>query len=411
MVSEPLFQTSVEHFRNRIGGTTYARLIARLREVNHDIITRGIRPYAGSTLVTGYSYEEFYDWDLYFENLYLSHYGVSQYCRTNLEIFLERQLASGFVARTLINPRQRQHFKPFLAQTALLGCRQTGDTRWLRGKYYDRLKKSIDYWFWFQDYDKNGLAVWDSADHSGMDNQQSRAGVTDSMTVEGVDLNCYLVRELRAMALLAQALDRGDDHDRYTAQAESLAALVQHTFWDEGDGFYYDRDERQDALVRVKSVAGFIPLWLDTVTPERARRVIATHLCNPDEFWLQYPISTYARTEPDYYQERTGDECNWRGTTWIPTNYMVFHGLLKHGYTDIAEDLAYKTFEMALRETSTREYYNAETGVGQGLNPFWGWSSLAYVMPLEFEMRHDPTELSLEPIAAPLRDMLSVKFE
>jgi hypothetical protein len=411
MVREHLFQTSVEHFRNRVGSATYARLLTRLREVNHDICTRGIRPYAGSTLVTGYSYEEFYDWDLYFENLYLSHYGVSQYCRNNLEIFLERQLASGFVARTLINPRQRQHFKPFLAQTALLGCRQMGDTRWLRGKYYDRLKKYLDYWFWFQDFDKNGLAVWHSADHSGMDNQESRAGEMDALTVEGVDLNSYLVRELQAMALLAEALDKGDDRDRYIAQAQALTALLQRTFWHDADGFYYDRDERKAALVKVKSVAGFVPLWLDAVVPEAARRLVNEHLCNPDEFWLQYPISTYARTEPDYYQARTGDECNWRGTTWIPTNYMVFHGLLKHGYTEIAEDLAYKTFEMVLRETSTREYYNAETGVGQGLNPFWGWSALAYVMPLEFEMRHDPTALTLEPLAAPVRDMLTIKFE
>jgi hypothetical protein len=40
--------------------------------------------------------------------------------------------------------------------------------------------------------------------------------------------------------------------------------------------------------------------------------------------------------------------------------------------------------------TQTREYYNAETGTGQGLNPFWGWSTLAYAMLLELEMGTTP---------------------
>lgn len=72
---------------------------------------------------------------------------------------------------------------------------------------------------------------------------------------------------------------------------------------------------------------------------------------------------------------------------------MIFHGLMDYGYTDIAKELAYKTFDMVLSEDETREYYNGETGTGEGLNPFWGWSSLAYVMPLEYEMEYNPSAI------------------
>ena len=41
-----------------------------------------------------------------------------------------------------------------------------------------------------------------------------------------------------------------------------------------------------------------------------------------------------------------------------------------------------------------REFYNGETGSGQGLNPFWGWSTLAYLMPVEYQLKYDPTDLS-----------------
>lgn len=402
---------AIERFQHKIGSQQWDRLQKRLDEVNSHIRNRGIRSFQGQAdLLTGYSYNEFYDWDLYFEDLYLSYYGVPRYCRTNVEAFLDRQLECGFVARTLVDPRMRQHFKPFLAQIALLGSRQTGSFAWLNEKYYERIKKYLDYWFWYCDFDKNGLCVWDSADHTGMDNQVSRAGALYSMTVEGVDLNCYLVRELQAMAILAAELGRPGEQAAFEQHAAEQIRRINDTFWDEQDGFYYDRHEHKGELVRVKSAAGFIPLWLGIVPPERVGRLVENHLHNPDEFWQAYPLACYAKTEPDYYQERRGGECNWRGTTWIPVNYMVFHGLMKQGYPALAEELAYRTFAMVLNEEATREYYNAETGGGQGLNPFWGWSTLAYGMPLEYELGYDPTDLNCKTVQPILHDLMDKVF-
>lgn len=403
---------AVARFRNTIGEKTWERLLTRLREVNRDIRTRGIRPGGkGHDLLTGYSYDEFYDWDLYFENLYLSYYGVSRYCRNNLECFLDQQLPCGFVGRSLIHPRMRQHFKPFLAQIALLGGLQTGRFDWLLPKYYGRLAKSIDYWFWHQDFDKNGLAVWDSADHSGMDNQDRRAGEHHSMAVEGVDLNCYLVRELQAMAAIARRFGYDGDAANFERQAHELAGRINEIMWDEQDGFYYDRHERRAEVVRVRSVAGFVPLWLGIVPKDRAERLVREHLLNKEEFWIRYPVATWSKSEPDYVQVlENRNICNWLGTTWIPTNYMVFQGLRRQGFRDAARELAYKTFELAINEVDTREYYDGERGIGQGLNPFWGWSALAYLMPLESELGYDPTDLMGDSVHAIASKHLGVEF-
>ncbi len=167
------------------------------------------------------------------------------------------------------------------------------------------------------------------------------------------------------------------------------------TFWDEKDGFYYDRDEQTGKPVKVKSVAGFMPMYIGAASKQQADRLIKEHLLNKNEFWTDFPIPAYAKTEPDYAQyPLTHGECNWRGTAWIPTNYMVFHGLLDYGYTDLAKELVQKTFDMVfVKNKTTREYYNAETGSGNGLNPFWGWSSLAYFMPFEYELKYDPSAL------------------
>jgi putative isomerase len=395
-----------------IGETLWSKLVTRLKTVNVDIKASGLRriPGVNATLLTGYPYNEFYDWDLYFENLYLSYYGVYQYCFTNLCEFLDREQADGYVNRSLIKQRDRQQFKPFLAQLVVLGCKQNkNDYEWVRGNYYERLDKYLIKWFSY-DADKNGLPVWNSADAAGTDNQWSRGGALSSFEIEGVDLASYLVRELRAMAVIAHQLGLPGDVKSYNDRADQLIKLINATFWDETDGMYYDRNEKTGKLVKVKSATCFMPLFAGAATSVRARRIIREHLLNEKEFWLQYPVASYAKTEPDYYQG-SHNECNWRGPSWAPTNYMIFQGLMRYGYRDEAKVLADRLFEMALMKNPVlREYYDAETGLGLGQTRFWGFTALYYGMRLEWQLQYDASSLDKRSEAI-IPDELGVFFD
>ncbi len=381
-------------FRTRIQQS----LPDRLNQLNHNIATHGLRSFPGTSqkLLTGYSFGEFFDWDLYFENIYLSYYGVSKYDFTNMHVFLSRQKPDGFIARTLgvKYPKPHQMFKPFLAQLAVLGSQQTGSYAWLRGENYIRLQKYLAHWFAY-DADHNGLPVWNSSDASGMDNQISRAGNLNSYFDEGVDLACYLYRELEAMAIISGKLGKTKEQAEYTAHAQRLKKLINTVFWDNKDGFYYDRNQKTGRRIRVRSVAGFFPLWAGVASQQQASRLVHEHLLNPKEFWTAYPVPTYALTEPDFYEGTRHGEANWCGNTWVPANFIIFLGLMHYGYYKEARELADKTYRMALdKNPVTREYYDSKTGQGYGLNPFWGWSSLAYIMPLEYKLRYDPTDLT-----------------
>lgn len=388
-----------------------ALLRRRLRAVNEDIRTHGLRAVPGipGLLLTGYPYNEYYDWDLYFENLYLSYYGIWAYCFTNLAEFLRRQDPDGYINRSLVKRRDRQQFKPFLAQLAVLGCRQHPEAVGLmRGDRYHRLGRYLDKWFSY-DGDGNGLPTWNSADAAGTDNQWSRAGALGSFSVEGVDLASYLVRELNAMAVLADRLNLPGDARDYRERAQGLGRTIEATFWDEADGMYYDRNERTGRLVRVKSATNFMPLFAGVAAPERVRRTVREHLLNPQEFWLPYPVASYAKTEPDYYQG-SHRECNWRGPTWAPTNYMIFQGLRAYGFEKEAADLAQRLQQMALvRNPVLREYYNAETGEGLGQTHFWGFTALYYVLPLELETGYVSSALA-GPARALVPELLHVGF-
>ncbi len=397
-----------------IGQDQYKQLLVRLGGLNRDIVTKGLHDYPGADgkLLTGYDYGEYYDWDLYFENVYLSYYGIGDYNFTNLKLFLDKQRPDGFVSRTIgiTYPRPTQMFKPFLAQLVVLGASQNGNNyEWLRANYYSRLQKYIDRWFAY-DHDGNGLPVWNSSDASGMDNQISRSGDLESYSDEGVDLACYLVRELQAMEIIAAKLGKSADSRIYADHAERLAKAINKVFWDEQDGFYYDRNEKTGKAIKVKSVAGFLPMWAGVASAEQARRLVREHLLNKKEFWLKYPVATYARSEPDFYEGSRSGECNWKGPAWIPTNYVIFHGLVQYGYNDEARELAVRTLRLALvANPVTREFYDSDTGKGNGMNPFWGWSSLAYVMPIDFVQRYNPMELN-SPIRPLIKNELGVPF-
>lgn len=90
---------------------------------------------------------------------------------------------------------------------------------------------------------------------------------------------------------------------------------------------------------------------------------------------------------------------------------MIFHGLLQYRYKNVARQLALKTLALTMVEnTVTREFYDSDTGKGNGMNPFWGWSSLAYVMPLD--LVHDYNPMDLHVPAKPLIKIdLGISFD
>ena len=101
----------------------------------------------------------------------------------------------------------------------------------------------------------------------------------------------------------------------------------------------------------MRSVAGFVPLFCGVATPERAKRIVEEHLLDRKSFWTRYPVASYAMDEPDYTQEWEGSNCSWRGPAWIPTNYMIAHGLNEYGYRDHAHELARQTLKWRSNET------------------------------------------------------------
>ena len=128
---------------------------------------------------------------------------------------------------------------------------------------------------------------------------------------------------------------------------------------------------------------------------QNRRAVWSSSTCSiQQEFWTPYPVAALAKSERWYTSDWLPADlgCNWRAKTWIPINYMIFHGLRNYGYTDLAGLVADRTYRL-VKESGDCEYYDAETGQGCGLDPFWGWSLLGHFMRYEAASQLDITGL------------------
>jgi glycogen debranching enzyme len=65
----------------------------------------------------------------------------------------------------------------------------------------------------------------------------------------------------------------------------------------------------------------------------------------------------------------------WRGSTWIATSWLLHHGLVRHGYLDLARDLARRTVRL-VGGFGLREYFDPVDGTPEGAQGF-GMSCLA----------------------------------
>jgi putative isomerase len=377
-----------------------------------DLMRRGILTDVdtGRQYFTGYSYKTLYDWDQYFEAIVQIYMGwPSDLIKNGVTIFLDHQQDSGMISRSVPSNQYHdpEHIKPFLAQIVMLIYRAYNELNWiLDPHYFNRLQKYIDYWLEQMDSQHIGLCEWMSAPHTGMDNQHERAGYWLDRFCQGVDLNSYLVRELQAFAQIAEMSHQDELASIYRQKAADRAETIRKLLWDETDGFFYDRNARADETpmsrhagwgamnyrqtderIRVKAASSFTALWAGVATPEQARRMVFEHLFNAGEFWTPYPVAALAKSERwytrDWYPSDLG--CNWRAMTWIPTNFMIYHGLRRYGYRDLASLVAQSTHQLVTR-SGDREYYDTETGAGMGLDPFWGWSLLGHFLPFEEQL-------------------------
>lgn len=356
-------------------------------------------------LVPAGPYFQLFDWDMYFMGVALSYDGVGKPVASSIEDFLEfvDEYANwpGYTPREIAPDALwalPEMCKPFLAQAAVRAARTIGDYRWLlqpngeSGKTnFAKLADTLSFWENTRRA-PDGFFLWYNGVESGVDNNPAVSDVPAQVT-EGVDLQCYLYREYRAMAVLAGTLGMSREAAVYTAKADDLETRVRAKMWSEADGTFFNIDARTGRFVKVKTWTNFVPLWAGIVTRDQADGIIKRHVLNPGEFWCDYGIRTLAPDEP-LYDAKAG---YWRGPVWVISNYLVMHGLMNYGYQTEARELAARTVNLLVRDIKSsggmNENYDPDNGHPAAGGHFLSWNLLAEHMVEEAGQGTDPTAL------------------
>ncbi|MGH9731233.1 MAG: amylo-alpha-1,6-glucosidase [Candidatus Acidiferrales bacterium] len=350
-------------------------------------------------------YTQLFDWDTYFMGVALSYDGVGEPLEDSVKDFLdftdENWNSTGYTPREIAVDAPDalpQMCKPFLAQMALRASMTLNNYEWLREPsgathrtYYQKLGDTLIFWENARRAN-DGLFRWFNGVESGVDNNPAVSDEPAGVS-EGVDLQCYIYREYRAMAVMAARLGNASDEKTYDAKADALAKLIREKMWSESDGMFLNIDSRTGRMVRIKTWTNFVPLWVGVATKDQAERTIREHVLNAKEFWSPNGIRTLAPSEPLYDPHRG----YWRGPVWIVSNYLVMQGLAKYGHQKEAVKLAEETVNLLvsdLRATGgMNENYNPETGEPTAAGHFVSWDLLAEHMVEEAKSGADPTAI------------------
>ena len=136
--------------------------------------------------------------------------------------------------------------------------------------------------------------------------------------------------------------------------------------------------------MRIGVWTGFLCMWSGIATKEQAQRMVEEHFLNTKTFNAKYGVRSLSKAEKMYSVKKTGNPSCWLGPIWTNCNYLVFLGLLRYGYTDLAKELAEKTVTLLGKDVEEcgdfHEYYDPDTGVGVNNKGIQSWNLLVYNM-------------------------------
>ncbi len=250
---------------------------------------------------------------------------------------------------------------------------------------------------WFRHYRTwpNG-SYWGTGWASGMVNQpRTPAGAHqwfDHAHRTWVDTNMQQVLANRIVLEMAEVLDRREDVVDFAEENAALVTWINQYLWDEKTGFYHDLSRDQSRTTSVKTIGAYWALLADAVPPERLERFVS-HLADESEFNRTHRVPSLSADTHGY----DPDGGLWLGGVWAPTNYMVLSGLSRHGYHELAHQIAENHFSQVIdcfaRTGSVWEHFAPEAlAEGRGRKDFVGWTGITpiavffeYILGLQAE--------------------------
>jgi len=320
-----------------------------------------------------------WQWDAFFHALAYRHVEMPL-AKDQIRIVLDHQREDGMIPDAihdegtvthLTHPIEADVTKPPLLAWAAWKLYETDGDREFLDEIYEPVVRWNNWWFDYNDTDRNGLCEYLHPFSSGLDDSPLW---DDGVPVEAPDLNTYLCLQQEALSRMALAIGLEADAKMWSERADAMAHRLLAQMWDPDAGLFWASRPPERARVNVRTPFNLFPLLTGRMPPEVAGRLIA-HLHDERSFWPRYPVPTVALDDPKYRSQ-----IMWRGPTWVNVNYLLVEGLARAGYPELAAELRRRSLDMMLGDKDIFEYYEPETGDGppKAASTF-GWSSALFI--------------------------------
>ena len=202
-------------------------------------------------------------------------------------------------------------------------------------------------------------------------------------TVYLPDATAFLIQAEESLFRLASEVDRDDIAERRRSRINKGIEAMRQYMWDFDAGMFLPVLRGSLEKMAIPGICGFIPLFAGVPTQAQADRM-AKELKQPD--WNTFlPVPTVARYCHYFNDGRYGQDKNvsmmWRGDVWNQLNLLLCHGLIRYGYSDIADKICDRTVGNVI-VNGFNECYDPDTGKGLRV-PNLGMSCTAVTMLLD----------------------------
>ena len=375
-------------------------------------------------------------WDTCFHVIILARLGEHDLAKRNLRSLFAMQEENGFVGHMIfwhqllpkrltdviqarptlqaLRPHMSALVQPPFAAQALHTLYESCRDRVYLGEMYARVRRHHEWLAKNRDFDGDGLLTIISPFESGMDWKASYdvpLGYTERTTPRrlytsklyrkavGVDLTNFLLSyrldkiqergrfrvkdagfnaiyavDLHCMEKLAVLV--GDDPnvfaDRRRRMLQSMLALM----YDERSAAFLDVHQPGSRKIPILTPTIFFPLAIEELDQSIAERILDRHFDDERKFAAPLPMPSVEMRDPAFFTGET--PFIWRGPTWAPTNWFLYHALKKRGFSERAGRLRASLTEL-VAASGFREYYDPFSGEGHGARDFT-WSGLVLDM-------------------------------
>lgn len=208
----------------------------------------------------------------------------------------------------------------------------------------------------------------------GLETGQDDSPRFDDGCILALDMNSYVVSQMRCTAEIARRIGLGGRAKTWDAAADKLASKMVEYLYDEETNMFYDAKASTAEKRPLVTTSAFIPLWCGVpLAEEKIEAMIKERLLAPEQTFGKYPFPSVAYNQPEYISGGW-----WRGPTWMSEAWLMLEVLEKYGFTAEHRIAMERLYAMIIEDGDLHELFDSQTGEGKG-NAQQGWTAGTFI--------------------------------